>query len=630
MSIKDHRLLPSFNLSNGLPGGLREAISKAINVDVFINVENNGHVDLASLINGINQNCNLRILFSRESYVAFNSIKQNENDISSKKLNIQVGVVSETERQSFIILRNDHDLFDIEMSPEIKNTINISWSWGDPKNSAKQTLSFFNEKFSQAEQLDYNESVNAYNELIKDFQPNLDKKFELYKHQQKAIDAWLKNDGKGIFKMCTGAGKTISALWGVKSLIAKLDKEGKQIPGFIVCVPTVLLLNQWEEELNNANFKFLVKVYGDNPNWEKKLETILSISKMDMPTFALVTYSSFNTSKFINIINRLSVNGNVGCIIADEMHNLKSPERRDALSSASGYLHYRLGLSATPEIEGDITANKYLNTYFGGIIAEYNLSDAIKAGVLTKYHYYPVIEFLNKKLSREYLKLLKSLVEEHSNVELHRQHRDLINKSGVQLDGLRRILNNHGNKFDFINNDLSHTLVYCPPGFESNEEAGNEEIRKKFLHQIVKELQNKSIQCESILANTDRNNLKNIISRFDSGETKVMCGIGCLDEGFDVPSIKRAIITYSIDRERQFVQRRGRILRKDKNNPQKIAEIYDIVLLPHGSDLPSSETKRLLKKEMRRYRIFASDSVNHLQSLKEIDEAINVATGSSV
>ena len=47
-----------------------------------------------------------------------------------------------------------------------------------------------------------------------------------------------------------------------------------------------------------------------------------------------------------------------------------------------------------------------------------------------------------------------------------------------------------------------------------------------------------------------------------------------------------AFILSSTTNEKQYIQRRGRVLRKSKDDPNKVAEIYDFVCFP-----PSLEDK---------------------------------------
>ena len=116
------------------------------------------------------------------------------------------------------------------------------------------------------------------------------------------------------------------------------------------------------------------------------------------------------------------------------------------------------------------------------------------------------------------------------------------------------------------------------------------------------------------------------LEKFKSGELQILCAIGCLDEGVDIPSIERAIVLYSVDRLKQFVQRRGRILRIPRGVKDKIAEIYDILVLPHGSSLPAFQASELLSKEMRRYTEFARLALNRDEAKSAIDQALSIAT----
>ena len=74
---------------------------------------------------------------------------------------------------------------------------------------------------------------------------------------------------------------------------------------------------------------------------------------------------------------------------------------------------------------------------------------------------------------------------------------------------------------------------------------------------------------------------------------------------------------------KQFVQRRGRILRKNKLTNKESAKIYDILVSPpipaEGVDSSLNE-KKLIAKELLRHKQFAEISENKYEAFEKISE----------
>jgi len=100
---------------------------------------------------------------------------------------------------------------------------------------------------------------------------------------------------------------------------------------------------------------------------------------------------------------------------------------------------------------------------------------------------------------------------------------------------------------------------------------------------------------------TEREELRR---QFESGELQGLVAIRCLDEGVDIPAIQTAIILASSGNPRQFIQRRGRILRPYPGKER--ATLFDTIVLPPELDRETLEIERnLLRKELRRFVEFA-------------------------
>ena len=113
---------------------------------------------------------------------------------------------------------------------------------------------------------------------------------------------------------------------------------------------------------------------------------------------------------------------------------------------------------------------------------------------------------------------------------------------------------------------------------------------------------------------------------FSAGDTlKVLIAIKCLDEGVNIPKIKTAFILASTTNPKEYIQRRGRVLRLADG--KEYAEIYDFITLPYGieevTSLTAAQVKRnstLVKNELRRAEEFSRIAVNMVESASLIDE----------
>lgn len=524
---------------------------------------------------------------------------------------------------------------------ENKSTLLASWSWGDPQSRIQKSIEKFETLWKDASGTVANDEIKLTVLAVllhleqHPFLPRKEEaRIQLFAHQQSAVEAWTNRGFQGVFKMCTGAGKTISALAGVRVLSRQRSDASQTIPPVLVSVPTRVLADQWIREIKNYGFPSVLRAYHAFEQWSQLLEPTLRSQTSDWPRFIVTTYHTFADQRFIARLKRAGESGVQALWIADEMHNLSSSRLRGAMKEVEGLFRFRLGLSATPEIEGDLVATEYLLEYFGNICASYELSDGIRDGVLCPYRYYPVPAYLAPALAEKYLTLLRDISTSKAGsapqMNLYRETRDLLRTSGVQVEKFRELLQ----ELLLTAPDLRHTLIYCPPGYgsyggEESDEIDTDVGERRLIEEVIEVLRENGLSPASILGETPPEERTENLSRFADGRINALCAIGCLDEGVDVPSIQRAIVLYSVDREKQFIQRRGRILRQPKGVRGKIAEIYDIVILPQGSTMPAAQEEALLNKELRRYRQFAALALNRDEAEQAISTALSIATNDS-
>lgn len=517
----------------------------------------------------------------------------------------------------------------------------MCWSFGDPSRRVEMMLKDADALLGKASPQPCREAEESITTLIRElplphmpwtetFTRSGPETIELFPHQQKAIASWEENERRGIFKMCTGAGKTITSLACVAKINGEVQKPYQPV---LVTVPTRVLADQWIEQIKRMGFTHVLKAYESSNNWLASLEPWMKDGTADSSRFVVSTYRTFSDPRFITKLKQLGEKGVRAVWIADEMHNLASATLIEAMHAVGNVCPERIGLSATPDIEGNIPVTEKLVRYFNGVCATYELKDGIQDGVLCPYNYYPFPAYLDPAVGERYLETLHDIEEAESKstqlLNLYRESREIVRKSGVQLPAFGTIIDN----IRLRGGSISHTLVYCPPGFtgsaETSDESCVEDEQERLLEQIVDASRQRGISVASIIGTTPSAQRDDTLERFATGEIQILCAIGCLDEGIDIPTIQRAIVLYSIDRERQFVQRRGRILRQPRG-VKKVADIHDVIILPHGTKMNRAEAEHLLTKELRRYQIFSDLALNRDEARKKIDEALKAATDPKV
>ena len=439
-----------------------------------------------------------------------------------------------------------------------------------------------------------NESGKVFEE-VKEKGPIIPKNINLRDYQQDAISEWIANNNKGILKMATGTGKTITAL----GLIAKLyEKEGRL--AIIISCPYQHLVEQWKEECDQFNLNPIL-CYKSKKKWMDDLNTKINCFNMGLIDHftAITTHTSFGMETMQSFLNKLE--GDNAIVILDEVHHFGAKHLRTSLPEN---VNYRLGLSATPKDWYDEYRNNILFNYFKkGIVYQYGLKEAIKNGWLTRYYYYPhIVEFTESEmyeyenLSEKISKIMSyedvsdiNLIENEALKYLLFQRARLIGKAENKIKKLKEILKE--------NEDDYYNLIYCGDGKIEDERQ---------IDKVVKMLgRDLEMKVHPFTAEEDSATRKRILDRFENKELHGLVAIRCLDEGVDVPATKNAYILASSTNPRQFIQRRGRILRK---HPSKnFSYIHDFILIP-PSDLTSQERhnieRKLIEKELSRVNWF--------------------------
>lgn len=434
--------------------------------------------------------------------------------------------------------------------------------------------------------------------------PSLGDDIKLKKYQEMAINKWEENGYKGIFDMATGTGKTFTGC----GAIVKLFENNKRL-FTVICCPYIHLVDQWCDEVKKFNIE-AIKCYG-SVDYKLELERAARKFKHKRSQFVcvIVVNRTFQSEYFQKIID---ININDTLLIVDEAHNFGSFKLRECLKET---YPYRLALSATLDRYGDEEGTKILYDYFGEKSIIYSLEEAINKGNLTPYYYHPIIVNLTedevdkyKELTTQIGKRVAAGKNDEALKRLLIQRARLIAGARNKLIELERLMKTR--------TDDNNMLVYCGAvkyGEEGYDSASDE---KKQIEMVVEMLNRRlGIQAVKFTSEEDSDERKEILNAFKDHVIQAIVAIKCLDEGMNIPAIKTAFILASSTNPKEYIQRRGRVLRTYPG--KEFAEIYDFITLPFSKDEVDSQSfesinrcKGLVKREINRFVDFANLAIN--------------------
>lgn len=441
---------------------------------------------------------------------------------------------------------------------------------------------------------------------------------ELRPYQVDAIRAWSKAGGKGIFAMATGSGKTITAL----TLASKVAEKNLPLVVIVVC-PFINLCKQWLREM--AAFGLLpVACFEGRNRWQAELEEgyqriSVGISRIHS---IVATNATFQNESFqARILPRIASSSVHHLLIADEVHNLGAEGMRKSLPEG---IAMRLGLSATPERYYDPVGTKAVADYFGNIVYKYPLSLAIEDGRLCRYLYYPIPVALTDAEAKEYEEITTKLSKFYSQDEDYE-----IQQAAMRLLIKRaRLLAVAENKLAALDQIITSlreppkkAIFYCGDG-RTTDAITDEEVRQiQAVSRLLGEKHGLRVRNFTFRESTEER--EEILRDLSSGFLDGVVAIRCLDEGIDLPDLRMGFLLASSTNPRQFIQRRGRLLR---NAPGKNrAVIYDFVVKPPdlGGTLDDSGfnmERSFFQRELKRIVEFCGTAENGPEALHSLHE----------
>jgi superfamily II DNA or RNA helicase len=387
---------------------------------------------------------------------------------------------------------------------------------------------------------------------------------ELANHQERALAAWRENNLRGLLEMATGTGKTFTALTAVGQLLTS-----GEIRTAVMLAPQIAIADQWRVEADLVLGIDPIVCHSQSEDWRSRLRTRLALSRFDpKPLVVVALYDTAGGEDFRSQVERFP--GPI-LVVADEVHNVTIDDADFVLQER---YDYRLALSATPDRYLDDLGTQKVRSYFDKIVFRYPLSEAISNKVLTPYDYYPVIcgpDDIHGPSSLDGVHAAKF----HKFVETYPE-------TSAARDGF--------------------TLVYC----QWQQLA----VVKEWLGVRLRK------PIHTFTAQEDLNQRREILAEFGSGRLDVLVAMRCLDEGVDVPPTRSAFLLASSENPKQFVQRRGRVLRQYPG--KTAAAIYDFIFLSR----PDNTRREIeLRKELTRFAEFAMAARNNESAFEVVIQA---------
>lgn len=451
--------------------------------------------------------------------------------------------------------------------------------------------------------------------------PLLPSNITLRDYQTKAIESWKNYGYQGIFNMATGTGKTITGLAAASHLAKVIDHK---LAIVIVC-PYQHLVDQWVEDIELFNMKPIIgHSASKQKKWKDRFRVAVESYNLEISNhFCFVTTNATFSSTFVQKELR-TIERNL-LLIVDEAHNFGADHLNSKLIPNA---KYRLALSATIYRHNDEEGTESLFAYFGNICIEYTLKMAIQNDMLTPYYYYPIPVFLNEEELHEFRELTKKIgsmirKDRFGRVKLSESAKMLLLKrakiiagASEKITALEKIIKNYSDK--------SHILVYCGATTITDPnyvEGKSDEDEKRQIDIVVNLLGNKLNMKVSKFTSEESASEREVLKEsFDKGEhLQALVAIRCLDEGVNIPSIKTAFILASSTNPKEYIQRRGRVLRKFKG--KKFAEIYDFITLP----IPFNQLSDFTDEEILSLRSLPFREIERMQDFASVAENSSVA-----
>lgn len=432
---------------------------------------------------------------------------------------------------------------------------------------------------------------------------------KLHDYQDLAVEKWRAAGYRGVLEMATGTGKTITSLAAATRVF-----ESRRRLALVVLVPYLHLLEQWERHCREVGFDPILCSSQHN-RWDIAVRSAVRDFRFGIRPHicVLAVHKTASGDRFAAAVQRLSPEDTL--LIGDEVHALGAPNLRSAMLECAGM---RLGLSATPRRWFDEEGTKAIFEYFGPVCYEYPLEQAIGA-FLTPYEYHPQLVSLTDDEVNRYERLTQRILavasaakdDEDAQEKLRAlllERARIVYTAQAKLPSLLSLLQALMGERARANEDLKGVLVYCAPGHHK---------------EVLKAISVTGLRCHEFVHEVSLPERERLLRQFADGDIQALVAIRCLDEGVDVPDTRVAFIMASSTNPREFIQRRGRILRRAPGKEH--AAIYDFIVVP---PLGRIECKlaadvNVLQREMPRFSEFASLATNEFRARSVVHDILD-------
>lgn len=388
---------------------------------------------------------------------------------------------------------------------------------------------------------------------------------ELWSHQKEAQTAFLK-ENNGIIEMATGTGKTYTAIQIMKKML-----EENAIRRIIVITYGNDLLRQWYYELLLGLSG--VKIFRFFDRYREGQKFIYSKDK----SLLLLSRDAGRIAECLSMLEKYEGAEQARektLLLFDEVHGFGAPGFGKMLKGTIQKYRFRLGLSATPERDYDDRGNDFIKAEIGNVIYRFGLEDAVKKGVLCPFSYVPVYYELTDREREKKRKIIASYEVKRKNgmdFDENKLYRDLakINKTAETKIPL----------FAFLIKERPELLERCIIFVETREYGTK--LQNMLIHHLSR--------FHTYYAEDAKDNL----SRFGNGQ--IDCLITCkkISEGIDIRSVKNIVLFSSDKGKTATIQRIGRSLRKNPEDPAKIACVVDFIYKGSSQEDITTDQERM-------------------------------------
>lgn len=541
--------------------------------------------------------------------------------------------ISETEKERVTLKENAfYSIWnDCEPNIHVMEFPKISQALIDKYKRTEPNFEIDNDQFNPQKRISKNDCSDMT--LENPVGARIPRSITLHDYQKDAITTWVGENYRGIFDMATGTGKTFTGLGAIAKLSEDLNDE---LAVIIVC-PYQHLVEQWVEDIVNFNIEPIIGYSSSTQkDWKKRLAKAVRDQKLrqDKRFFCFICTNATFTNAYVQ--EQITKIRSSVLLVVDEAHNFGA---RSLSRFLDDRFTYRLALSATLERHRDEEGTAALHNFFGKKCIEYSLKRAIDEGKLTPYKYHPILVHLNDEELQIYEQLSMELSK---HVKKGRNGKMKLDSYGEILAIKRsRVVAAASEKLDKLREAIlpykedHFLLVYCGatnvinPG---SDISGTDEEDIKQIEAVTGILGNDlGMKVSKFTSEESISERAAIKEHFKNGDDlQAIVAIKCLDEGVNIPGIKTAFILASTTNPKEYIQRRGRVLRKSPETGKEYAEIYDFVTLPRPLDevsgLTQEQMKRdlsLVKNEMTRVKEFGHLSMNSMVATQLLWDVCN-------